>query len=367
MPDSPILLVLARTRRRLLARRVALATAIGGTVFAIALIGAPLMAGMDASSALTFAIAGGAAATAAMLLGRPRPSLVDLARAIERQSALDNLLVTAAELEQRPRPVASEIRDQIQRLAAARANTVDVREVAPIVQPVMVAAAVIAGCVMLAFGTRDAEDAAVRAGNAPRTAAAPQGAFEVRVIPPTYSRRAPVSYQNPVQVTVLAGSRVQVPAIERDWVATASEAIEIKDGLRSKFLSVIVVPDQAPSVRIVEPGKDTAFATPAGRLSIAVQSGDDLELAALSLRYTKASGGGENVSFTDGEVPLRIERATDREWRGRADIVLDALGLAEGDILVYRAVARDTNPAASAVESDQYVIEIGKTAEIADA
>ncbi len=42
-------------------------------------------------------------------------------------------------------------------------------------------------------------------------------------------------------------------------------------------------------------------------------------------------------------------------------------GLADGDILVYRAIARDTNPDGSPVQSEQYLIEIGRNAQIADA
>ena len=73
------------------------------------------------------------------------------------------------------------------------------------------------------------------------------------------------------------------------------------------------------------------------------------------------------MSFSDGEVPLRLERVSEREWRARAEFVLESMGLADGDILVYRAIARDNNPAGAPVQSDQFLIEIGKNAEIADA
>jgi hypothetical protein len=110
-----------------------------------------------------------------------------------------------------------------------------------------------------------------------------------------------------------------------------------------------------------------AFGTPQGRVAIAVESGDDLGLTALTVRFTKASGGGENVSFTEGEVPLAVERTSDRQWRARAEWTLDGLGLADGDILVYHALARDSNPRGTAVSSDQFIIEIGRNAEIASA
>ncbi len=44
----------------------------------------------------------------------------------------------------------------------------------------------------------------------------------------------------------------------------------------------------------------------------------------------------------------------------RAQWPLDGLGLAEGDVLVYRAVARDANPAGAPVQSDAFLVEIRK-------
>jgi hypothetical protein len=130
---------------------------------------------------------------------------------------------------------------------------------------------------------------------------------------------------------------------------------------------VIVIPDTPPAVRINEPGRDTAVATGTGTLTIGLDGRDDLGLASLALRFTKVSGGGENVTFTEGAIPIAIERVSDREWRGRARWPLDGLGLAEGDVLVYRAVARDANPAGAPVQSDAFLVEIGRSSEIVGA
>ncbi len=370
MPESAWLSVLSRVRRRMLARAIAQAIAVGGAASSIALIGAPLLLEAGALTATLLAVAAGTAASGAMLISRRRISLVDTARALERvDPSLDNLLVTAAELEERPRPVASAIRDEIYRQAETRARSVDLRAAAPVAQPLMVAAAVVMGAAILGLAGGQAGLPGIQGAFAVPAVTGAAGSFEVRVTPPAYSKREPGVFQNPVQVTVLAGSRVQIAAIGRDWTATESAAIEIPvgSGGDTRFLSVMVVPDRAPTIQIVTPGRDTAFAQPAGRVPIAVHSADDLGLTALTLRFTKASGGGESVSFTEGDVPLRIERTSDREWRGSAELVLDGLGLAEGDMLVYRAVTRDSNPDAPPVQSDQYVIEIGKNAEIADA
>jgi len=66
-------------------------------------------------------------------------------------------------------------------------------------------------------------------------------------------------------------------------------------------------------------------------------------------------------------VPIAIDRRGNQQWNARATIDLSALGLEDGDIVVYRAVARDTNPQGAPVQSEQYLIEIGKNAGIADA
>ena len=195
----------------------------------------------------------------------------------------------------------------------------------------------------------------------------------------------------PVQITVVSGSRVKLAvssaaegvvaelagqpplALARDrdgfvgeWLADRSTAVALRPaggaGRDAKFLSVIVVPDAPPVVRVPTPGRDLAVTGTKGRIVIEVDGQDDLGLASLSVRFTKASGGGESVTFTEGEVPLAISRTDDRHWRGRAEWVLDGLELSDGDVLVYRAIARDRNPNGSPVQSEQYLVEVGKLA-----
>ncbi len=369
MLDAVLTNALAGVQRRWRIRTAAFAVTIGGAVFALILILA-IARGGSGSVATSLAFAIGVVATIAMAVRIPGLTLVEAAQAIERDDrSLDNLLVTAAELIERPRPIDATIQAEIVRLAADRVRTSTTSTTLSIGQPLVVAVMVLAGCGLLAGVGGSALPAMIGGGPDGMLSTAGPGAFEVQVTPPAYSRRPPQILQNPVQISVLSGSRVRIDAINRDWVATESEAIEIKTGpdAAPRFLSISVVPDLAPTIRIVTPGKDTALAHPVGRIEVAIQGGDDLALADLSLRFTKASGGGENVSFSEGELPLRIERSSEREWRARADLVLDTLGLAEGDMVVYRAIARDSNPAGEPVQSDQFVIEIGKNAEIADA
>jgi hypothetical protein len=352
--------VLSVIRRRWLVRQAVLFLAVSGAVFALGLL---------VASRAVAAIAG-VVAFVTLFVGRRQLSIVEAARAIEASAGpLDNLVVTAAELEERPRPVRAEIREAIAAQAAERLRAVKPSQVVPLAQPIGVTVLVAIGCVLLSGPGSTVLPGVIPGAPLDAIVSARPGSFDVRVVPPAYTGRKPETLRDPVQVSVIAGTRVQIPAANRDWMATESAALELvtEPGTPPRFLSVIVVPDLPPSIRIVAPGKDTAFAEPTGEVAVSIQTGDDLGLSALSLRFTKASGGGENVAFTEGEVALRIERRNAREWLGRADVSLDALGLEDGDILVYRAIARDTNPNGTPVQSDQYVIEIGKNAEIADA
>jgi hypothetical protein len=210
----------------------------------------------------------------------------------------------------------------------------------------------------------------------------------VHVTPPAYVGGRGETFTSPAQISVLAGSRVRLEVASAaegvaaeiagqsrlsltrngagfagEWIAAHSTAVAIRpdggEGRDAKFLSVMVVPDAPPVIRVLTPGKDVTVAGPKGRITIEVDAQDDLGLASLAVRFTKASGGGEALTFTEGEVPLNLTRVDERHWRGRADWVLDGLELSEGDVLVYRAVARDRNPNGSAVQSEQYLIEVG--------
>jgi len=373
LPNLALTTTLSRVRRRWRLRLFARAVAIGGAAFALALV--LYVSAFDASrnTALWIAVVAGAGAAVMFAVANRRWSALDAATAIERTAgSLDNLVVTAAELDADPRPIAAEIRQEIDRQMAERLGSVDIARVIPLAQPTAIAVAVLAGCALLAgiggdvIATRTARESL----NAP-TGIGPTS-VKVAVSPPAYSKRPPQVLDEPVQVSVISGSRVRIDTARgtfREWVATVSEGVEIRtdSAADARFLSVIVMPDTAPLLRVVSPGKDTAFATPIGEVPITVESSDDLGLATVTLHFTKASGGGENLAFTEGNVPLVVERRSERQWIGRASLALETLGLTDGDIVVYRAIARDTNPNGSPVQSEQYLIEIGRTAQIADA
>jgi hypothetical protein len=132
------------------------------------------------------------------------------------------------------------------------------------------------------------------------------------------------------------------------------------EGGDRRTIPVVVTPDALPSVRITDPGRDLVLS--GGNLSIAftTRATDDYGLRSLSLRYTKVSGSGEEFEFTEGEIPLRIAAANARDWTGTAGRTIAQLGLHEGDMLVYRAVAADERPGGGAAQSDAYFVEISR-------
>lgn len=375
MPDSTLNAVLAQVTRRWRLRSLLRAIAAGGAVFALSLFAAALAFDTSRVPGLWIALAFGMASALWIVVESRRLSRVDAARVVESaHRSLDNLIVTAAELEERPRPVRNEIRDEIVRQAGERIQAVDPRRVVALGQPSIVALVVVIGCVVLS--ARGVESPAPARSNAdisqPLTNSS--SSFTVRITPPAYTAQPAQILESPAQVSVIAGSRVQIDAAgiapdRRDWIATESTGVEVRtsEGSPSRFLSVIVVPDAPPSVRVITPGKDSAFAKPAGRLLITIHGSDDFGVSSLVLRFTKAAGGGENLTFTDGEVPLAIDRASGKQWNAQATLVLDTMGLEDGDMLVYRAIVRDSNPNGAPVQSDQYLVEIGRNSEIADA
>ena len=347
--EGSVAAVIGQVRRRWRVRSIAFALAVAGAVFAAALI----------LTSIPIALVASAISLVVMLVRGVSLSNAGAAALIEREAGgLDNLLITAAEIAEKPRPVRAEILDALQRQASERVRAVDPARVVPLLQPLAIGAAVVIGCAVLASAggmSILATRATISAGSSPSSETA---GLTVRVTPPAYTKRKPQILNDPVQVSVIAGSGIQVNVagtVVRAWVADKSEGIELRaGGGPPSFLLVNVVPDAPPLLRVVTPGRDTALAEPKGNVAITLESRDDLGLASLALRYTKASGGGENLSFTEGEIPLRFDRRSDQQWNAQASLALESLKLSDGDIVVYRAIARDINPAGSPVQSEQY-------------
>ena len=349
-------------------------------------------------------VAAGAAVLVVMAIGvwqrRHRWPAPAAARLVEAHCpGLENLLVTAVASDDMP-GLSPTIRAEITRQADLRVAALSPAALVPLrhaAATVVLGAAIAAGVVTWA-------------GRVPVTAPRAQGgagaadhdAFEVNVTvtAPAYLRTAPVTVPDASDVRVPAGSTLRLvvhthlPAVtlddaagaalalergisagtfERTWAPTQSTASALvaraADGTigASRLLVVTVVPDEPPTVRVVRPGGDLRLPSADAPIPIEVEATDDHGVAALELRYVRMAGSGESFTFGEGRVPLVDVTAAGPHVRGRLTWSLRALGLAVGESLVYRVVARDDAPGAPPGESESYTIDIGPAFETAGA
>lgn len=108
--------------------------------------------------------------------------------------------------------------------------------------------------------------------------------------------------------------------------------------------NIRVTPDQPPQVTIVEP-TELIHLLPKDvkAVQLSVLARDDYEISRASLHMTLARGSGENVRFTDREVPLpKSPDPTSRSWKKQW--TLAELGMEPGDELYFFVRASDNAP-----------------------
>jgi hypothetical protein len=269
--------------------------------------------------------------------------------------------------------------------------------VTPLVRPALLALGATAAFAALLAGLPPralVPEAGAAWSPAPDRPLAP-GDLRVVVTPPSYIKREAVAAINPETVTALEGSRVrlelagaggvpvlidaahrQVPfdragvVFAHEFIAVESQALLVRTGAdrqppHDRLVYVAVQPDARPVVTIRAPAKDLLFGEATGSIPVEIEARDDVALEAVTLRFTRVSGSGEGFTFKEGTLPVEIARAAADSWTGRSTIALAALGLEEGDTLVYQAAARDRKPGADASLSESFLIEIGRAAGVA--
>jgi hypothetical protein len=295
-------------------------------------------------------------------------SLRRAAETIERQQGCDNLLVTAEET-LRGRQIHPLIAEELFAQATARLDRVQAIQPGALFRRAALAGAVVVAATLLLGRSDPARPADPESVLLTHIDGSGPGAAVVRAVvtPPAYTRRSPAVVDNPVQLPVLEGSRVQVEVngvSQLDVVATVSRVLMLEVAGADRLLHLLVEPDRPPRVTIERPGRDLLFGEPRGSVPVSIAALDDFRVASLTLRYTRIAGSGETFSFEEGEVPIQIEDGADgASRRGSGTIALDQLKVEEGDTLVYRAFARDDKPGADPVVSDSFLIEIGKRGE----
>jgi hypothetical protein len=378
-------------RRLELARWVATAAIIGAVLaFALAAAGNGRW-----SRLVAVAVPVAIAAVLSRRRARARWSAAAVAAAIERRHGADNLVITAEALgRQGEHPWLAVVAEA----AWDRVTAIPPPEMRPARRQAALAAAVaIAAVALPTAAVRRTGHDAPRPGSIADTAPGRLGAVTVHVTRPAYLGGAVDEMPAPPAIDVVEGSTVTLrieaagAAVQVSRDGEAPHVISINGGAAqltlpspptgtwvltsagagatagARLLTVRVVPDAPPQVRVLTPGRDRRQARPLADVPVTLEARDDHGLRDLHLRFTTVSGSGEGLTFVDRDVPAAVTRRHDGTWNARALLPLSSLTLADGDLVVYRGVAADARPGASPVESDAFVIDVGPLRSASDA
>ncbi|ELX12085.1 hypothetical protein Jab_1c06780 [Janthinobacterium sp. HH01] len=147
------------------------------------------------------------------------------------------------------------------------------------------------------------------------------------------------------QPAVELGDGQTLPVTEACAVKRVEESLfwraRGKNGTR---FNIRVTPDQAPQVTIIEPTELIhILSKDAKTVQIAVTARDDYAIVRASLHMTLARGSGENIRFSDREVPLpQSPDPKVRNWKKQW--TLTELGMEPGDELYFFVRATDNSP-----------------------
>ncbi len=389
-----------RTLLRRAEQRVAINGALRGSAIGIAIMLLAALAGVPARGAtFALAIAGVFGVLAGGALGFIAARRTRAAYAIEaRAPECRNVLITAAELldtarangERGAAAVAPYALAMVAHDAANVARRLDLRRLFPRTRDATYLAMVALAFVLVAardtLPLRVAERAI--ASVAPASTASIDDIALV-VTAPAYAARSPERLRNPARVEALAGSTIRLSIrstadsldvqtlsgvarvgpssaglfiVDRtvDVDGFVSLAPRLRDGRdgAARWIGVTVLPDAVPRVRIVTPSGDVRLRDGKQTLSVGIEAEDDIGVASLRLRFTRVSGSGERFTFTDGDVPLTVVRRDARHWSASVRWPLDTLALTPGDMVVYRAITKDTRPGSAPQESDARIAEV---------
>jgi hypothetical protein len=214
-------------------------------------------------------------------------------------------------------------------------------------------------------------------------AAARTPALVLRVTPPSYTGAAaidtaPRDLQAPesseVQWCAKDGAMLDAPielsngqslaAGQRCTKWTATESVFWR--WHAMRYTLKVTPDQPPEVAITSPS-DMVHELGVGATSaaMAVKVSDDYRVQRATLHLTLARGSGENIRFSDRELPLPESadprrRALAKQW------TLAELGMEPGDELYFFVRATDNAPKPHTVQSPTYTLRLPAPVEAAD-
>ncbi len=237
----------------------------------------------------------------------------------------------------------------------ARALATDVRRVVALagLRLVGVPAAILAVTqfAVLPFLARsDAADGSRTVGHdARRGAASGRDAFSAIIKPPSYTRIAIDTIDDPTAIAALVGSEIRFIGAHTDRVTMPRRPTVLRFGAGASERLVALEPraDSSPHVVLSLPARDTVLPNASGVLTLSASARDDYGIASGWFEMIVSSGDGESFKFRDAIIARTAANGA-RDFQLSASIRLDTLGLRPGDIVHLRAVARDANPASDA-------------------
>jgi hypothetical protein len=308
-------------------------------------------------------------AAAMMWRGRAAWSAGETALWIEaRAPQLQYALVTAID------PRAAHVRDELARIAAG----VDIRRLVLAAGARAVlrsGSAAAAGLVLLLV--IPAGSASREAGRFTREPASPPPdrlrGLVARVTPPPYAHEAPREIRDPLVITALVGSAIELSghgaaaglramtgedsvavhsvsgasdgprwALQVEMPAHAS-VMRIRDGRDERVVALDAVPDNPPVVVLDQPARDSTLRAARGILQLGARATDDIGLRDGYFELI-ISAGNQEGSYRSVERKVGTAGFADARRASLASAIdLASLGLAPGGRLSVRAVARDDN------------------------
>ena len=246
--------------------------------------------------------------------------------------------------------VAGVARAQYDAIARARGGTILLTNVLPALLSCAAAAAI--------WFVQPAVDAGKAAGPAPAPSAAPAATVTaLKVVPPAYTGvkafgTPPKDVQVPQysMVTWCGSAVVELgdgsapPRADGciAWRAVESMTWRLQHDPQRRY-AVRVIPDQPPVVTVTAPVEAAQVLAPGAAVNIAIGAADDYGIARATLHLTLARGSGENIKFSDREVPLpRSADPRRRDWQKRWSLA--ELGMEPGDELYFFVRATDNSP-----------------------
>jgi hypothetical protein len=217
--------------------------------------------------------------------------------------------------------------------------------------------------------------AAVRPGAKAVKTAAAAAELTLKLTPPRYtgvdaSTSAPRDLQAPEQTVVewclknpagtletielSDGRQLQAGADCARWTATES----IFWRWRGARYTLKVLPDTAPEIVVSQPNEIIKeLARDATQAAMAISVRDDYQVKQATLHLTLARGSGENIRFSDREMPIPAGRdPRRRDWTRNWTVT--ELGMEPGDELYFFVRALDNAAKPHSVQSPTYTLRL---------